>query len=117
MVLIGDFLEPLESLDRMIKHFAGLGVTGHMLQVLDPAEESLPYAGRILFDGFEREGSLLASRAEALRQDYVMRLKAHQETLAHMVRRVQWTFSLHHTDSQPQAALLPLYVHLSGQVA
>jgi hypothetical protein len=46
-----------------------------------------------------------------------MRLKAHQETLAHMVRRVQWTFSIHHTDSQPQAALLPLYVHLSGQVA
>lgn len=117
IVLIGDFLEPLESLDRMIKHFAGLGVSGHMLQVLDPAEETLPYAGRVLFDGFEREGSMLASRAEALRQDYVGRLKAHQETLAQMVRRAQWTFSVHHTDAQPQAALLPLYVHLAGQVA
>ena len=59
---------------------------------------------------------MLASRAEALRQDYVSRLKAHQETLSDMVRRAQWTFSIHHTDTQPQSALLPLYVHLSGQV-
>ncbi len=117
IVLIGDFLEPLESLDAMIKHFAGLGVSGHLLQILDPAEESLPYAGRVLFDGFEREGTMLASRAEALRHDYVSRLKAHQETLSDMVRRAQWTFSIHHTDAQPQSALLPLYVHLSGQVA
>jgi len=116
LVLIGDFLEPLEALDAMIKHFAGLGVTGHMVQVFDPAEETLPYAGRVLFDGLEREGSMLASRAEALREQYVARLAAHRDTLSAMARRAGWTFTVHHTDKPPQAALLPLYIDLAGQV-
>jgi uncharacterized protein (DUF58 family) len=116
LVLIGDFLEPVEKLDAMIKHFAGLGVTGHLVQVLDPAEETLPYAGRVLFDGMEREGSMLASRAEALRSDYVTRLQAHREELLRLTRSVRWSFTTHHTDSQPQAAVLPLYINLAGQV-
>jgi len=116
LVLLGDFLEPLEDLDRMIRHFAGLGVTGHLVQVLDPAEETLPYAGRILFDGLEHEGTMLASRAEALRQDYVGRMNAHREELARIARSVRWSFTTHHTDASPQAALLPLYVDLAGQV-
>lgn len=117
LVLIGDFLEPIEKLDAMIKHFAGQGVTGHLVQVLDPAEETLPYAGRVLFDGLEREGSMLASRAEALRTDYVNRMQAHREELSRLTRSVHWSFTTHHTDSQPQAALLPLYVNLAGQVS
>ncbi len=76
------------------------------MQVLDPAEETLPYAGRVLFDGLEREGSMLASRAEALRTDYVSRMQAHREELSRLTRAVRWSFTTHHTDSQPQAALL-----------
>jgi len=115
-VLIGDFLEPVEALEAMVRHFAGLGVTGHLVQVLDPAEESLPYAGRVLFDGLEAEGTMLASRAEALREAYVTRLAAHRETLTALCRHARWTFTVHHTDRPPQAALLPLYVALAGQV-
>lgn len=116
LVLIGDFLEPLESLDAMVKHFAGLGITGHMVQVLDPAEETLPYAGRVLFDGLEREGTMLASRAEALRNDYIRRLAAHRDHLSILTRRAGWSFTVHHTDKPPQTALLPLYIDLSGKV-
>ena len=117
LVLIGDFLEPLEDMAAMVKHFAGLGVTGHMVQVLDPAEETLPYAGRVLFDGLEREGTMLASRAEALRDRYVRRLAAHRDSLSLLARRAGWTFTIHHTDRPPQAALLPLYIDLAGQVS
>ena len=117
LVLVGDFLEPIEKLNAMIKHFAGLGVIGHLVQVLDPAEETLPYAGRVLFDGLEREGSMLASRAEALRSDYVSRMQAHSEELSRLTRAVRWSFTTHHTDSQPQAALLPLYINLAGQMS
>ncbi len=116
LVLVGDFLEPLDQLETMIKHFAGSGVIAHLVQVLDPAEETLPYAGRILFDGLESEGIMLASRAEALRSDYVHRLNAHREALARLTRTMGWSFTTHHTDGAPQAALLPLYVDLAGQV-
>jgi uncharacterized protein (DUF58 family) len=116
IVLIGDFLEPIGAIEDMIRHFAGLGVTGHMVQVLDPAEETLPYAGRVLFDGLEREGTMLASRAEALREDYVKRLAAHRDTISAYTRHARWTFTIHHTDQPPHAALLPLYIDLAGQV-
>ena len=116
LVLIGDFLEPLDALDAMIGHYAGRGVTGHLVQVLDPAEESLPYAGRVLFEGPEKEGSLLASRVEALRESYVRRLAAHRDGLSRRAREARWTLTLHHTDRPPQSALLPLYVDLAGRV-
>ncbi len=46
------------------------GLRGHLLQVLDPAEETLPFAGRVRFEGLEREASLLISRVETVREDY-----------------------------------------------
>ena len=56
-------------------------------------------------------------RAEALRNDYVRRLAAHREALSALARRAGWTFTVHHTDKPPQAALLPLYIDLAGQVS
>ncbi|MFC7544158.1 DUF58 domain-containing protein [Siccirubricoccus deserti] len=41
-VLIGDFLEPLPEIQRAVSALAGRPVHGHLLQVLDPAEESCP---------------------------------------------------------------------------
>ena len=43
------------------------GVKGHLLQILDPAEETLPFAGRVRFEGLEREDPLLISRVETVR--------------------------------------------------
>ena len=42
VVLIGDFLSPLDEIREAIGIFANQGVRGHLLQVLDPAEETLP---------------------------------------------------------------------------
>ena len=42
LVLVGDFLSPLEDIDRLVRGYGGDAVTGHLLQVLDPAEEAVP---------------------------------------------------------------------------
>jgi uncharacterized protein (DUF58 family) len=42
LVLIGDFLSPLDAVNAAITHFAAAGLKGHMLQITDPAEEDLP---------------------------------------------------------------------------
>ena len=55
-VLIGDFLDPLDDIRGAVKGLAGLGVTGHLVHVLDPAEETLPFSGRVRFSGLEGEG-------------------------------------------------------------
>ena len=84
-----------------------------MLQVLDPAEVSLPYRGRVRFEGLENERSWLLSRVEPVREDYRARLHAQEEGLKDLARNVNWSFSLHRTDRPPQNALLALYGALS----
>lgn len=113
LVLASDFLLPLEVLDTDIRALAATGAIGHLLQVLDPAEESLSFAGRIRFTGLEGEGEALVRRAEDLRDAYAGRLAAHRDGLAAIARRVGWTFAVHHTDQPPQHALLALSARLA----
>lgn len=114
LVLIGDFLSPVEEFETLVRRFAARGVRGHVLQVLDPAEETLPFGGRTRFEGFENEGEVLIRRVEHARGDYLGRLAAHQGALAAVVRRIGWQYDRHRTDRSPESALLALYMGLSG---
>src|SRR5262249_29148457 len=55
-VMIGDLLAPLEETAETVRTLSRQAVRGHLLQVLDPAEESLPFKGRVRFVGMEAEG-------------------------------------------------------------
>ena len=116
VVLIGDFLSPLERVDTLVKHYVGGGVKGHVLQVNDPAEEALPFTGRTRFEGFEGEGETLVGRPESLRGAYAARFAAHRDGLAGLFRAAGWNFSVHYTDQPAQAALLALYTAMSAQL-
>ena len=114
LVLAGDFLDPLPEIHSRLTALAQSGAGGHLLQVLDPAEETLPYAGRLRFQGLEGEGDLETGRAEDLRQDYVRRLAAHRDGLAAMARALGWSFATHRTDSAPAPCLLALAQKVGG---
>lgn len=113
IVLISDFLMPLDVVHAALRALAAGGAMGHLVQVLDPAEETLPFAGRIRFAGCEQEGDLLVRRAEDLRGSYALKLAAHRDGLAAMARGLGWTFATHRTDQPPQTALLALHVRLA----
>ncbi|MGE5545563.1 MAG: DUF58 domain-containing protein [Solirubrobacterales bacterium] len=113
VVLVSDFLSPLDEIDAAVRRLASAGATGHLLQVLDPAEETLPYAGRIRFAGVEGEGETLVRRTEDLRDAYAARLAAHRDGLAAITRAAGWSLTSHRTDTPPQAALLSLHVRLA----
>jgi len=93
--------------------FAARGVRGQLMQILDPAEESLPFRGRIRFSGFEGENDTLLSRVEVLRQAYHGRLEHHRASLEAIARRAGWGFTVHRTDKPPETALLRLYTTLA----
>lgn len=112
-VLIGDLLAPLTEVHAAVAALAGRGVGGHLVQVLDPAEETLPYDGRVAFLGLEGEQDVLVPRVEAVRDAYRERLAAHRDGLAALARAAGWTFAVHRTDKPPQAALLGLWGALS----
>ena len=115
VVLIGDFLAPLEEIQRAVGRMAAIPVTGHLLQVLDPAEALLPYEGRVRFEGMRRDVSTLIARVEGVREAYAERLAAQQEGLLAICRAAGWGFSIHRTDHPPEAALLGLYTALAPQ--
>ena len=115
-VLFGDFLGPVDDTMAAVMALASRGVHGHLLQVLDPAEASMPFQGRSRFEGLEQEGQLLVGRAEGLREPYLERLAAHQADLRRRARAAGWTIATHHTDQSPESALMSLYVVLADQL-
>jgi uncharacterized protein (DUF58 family) len=115
LVLIGDLLAPLEDIHALVARFAANGLKGHLLQVLDPTEETLPFAGRVRFEGLEQEAPIVISRVETVREAYVERLARHREGLAAIARATQWSFGTHRTDRPPHTALLALYTALAPE--
>jgi uncharacterized protein (DUF58 family) len=115
LVLAGDLLMPLETLRPVIGFYAARGVSGHLLQLLDPAEETLPFQGRVRFHGLEREPAQLISRVETIREQYQARLASQRDGLAALARTYGWSFACHRTDHPPHTALLGLYGVISGQ--
>jgi uncharacterized protein (DUF58 family) len=114
LVLIGDFLAPLDAVNAAVTRFAGAGLRGHLLQIADPAEEDLPFAGRIRFAGVEEAEEVVISRVETVRDDYAHRFRRHRDGLADIARAVGWTLGYHRTDRPPHLALLALHAALSA---
>lgn len=113
-LLIGDFLDPPERTAEHVEALAAEGVSGHMVQVLDPAEETLPYEGRAEFLGLEGEDRWLADRVETLRPMYQAKLAAHRAELASLAARLGWSFAVHHTDRPASELLLTLLMRMQS---
>lgn len=116
-ILISDFLDPIETIAARLRAIAGSDVSGHLVQVLDPAEETLPYDGRAEFVGLEDGTYWIADRVESLRDRYRAKLEAHRAALADIARRLGWTLLVHHTDRPAAEPLLSLLLRLKGEAA
>lgn len=112
LVIFGDFLDPIPELTTRFKAIFAQGLSAHLVQVLDPAEETLPYKGRVDFRGLEGEGHYLAPRAEKLRDAYMARLAEHRAELAALAGHLGWTISRHRTDQRPELALMQIHLAL-----
>ncbi|HVH74360.1 MAG TPA: DUF58 domain-containing protein [Stellaceae bacterium] len=114
LVLFGDFLDPLEAVNAALGRFAAAGLRGHLLQIVDPAEEDLPFDGRVRFAGVEDGQEVVISRVEGVRGDYAERFRRHRLGLAAIARSFGWGFGFHRTDRPPHLALLGLYGALTA---
>lgn len=115
VILFSDFLDQPEAILARLRAIASSGVSGHLVQVLDPAEETLPYEGRTEFLGLEGGERWIADRAESLRERYQAKLKAHRDELIAGCQRLGWSFLVHHTDRPASEPLLSLVMRLQGQ--
>ena len=113
LVVLSDFLMPVETIAQQVEHWSAAGLSGQLLQILDPAEEALPYRGRVRLQGLEREGDMLLSHAESLQGDYGLALDAHRQALSAIARRAGWRFATHRTDQPARVALTHLYTAMA----
>ena len=78
IVVLSDLWSPIADVRQIISQLSTTGAQGHIVQIVDPAEETFPYAGRIEFVESEGAGSITAGRAETWREDYVARIERHR---------------------------------------
>ena len=115
IVLVSDFLDPIPDMQRSLTLLAEAGLKGHVVQIADPAEETLPFDGRNEFLGLDTSSTYLARKTENLRTAYEQAYAAHRQKLKDLSRSLGWTFTVHRTDEAPSRVLLPLYTHVAGQ--
>lgn len=115
VIMLSDFYFPLEDFRSFCEKLAARHVTGTLVQLFHPDEETLPYGGRVKFENMEALAETLdIAQVEAIRDEYAARFSAHQSALAEMARGFGWTFQKFSTAVKPEAALTQLYNALSS---
>jgi uncharacterized protein (DUF58 family) len=109
VVLLGDFWSPMSEIKTMLAGLSSAGAHGTLVQIVDPAEETFPYSGRVEFVEPESGNAITAGRAQIWAEDYVARLKAHRDEIRDETAKLGWLFSTHTTDRS--AAELLLFLH------
>lgn len=109
IVVLSDFWSPVGEIRQMLAGLSASGAHGTLVQIVDPAEESFPYAGRVEFVEPEGGGAITAGRAEKWASDYIALVAAHRDAIRAETSKLDWLFSTH-TTSRSAAELL-LFLH------
>jgi len=113
-VVLSDFWSPIARVHETIAQLSANGSAGHVVQIVDPAEETFPYAGRIEFVEPEGAGTITAGRAESWRSDYIERIKRHRAEIRTETDRLGWSFIVHRTDRPASELLIKLHGQLGA---
>ena len=114
VVLLSDLWSPIADVARTIAQFSATHAHGHVVQIVDPAEETFPFAGRVEFVEPEGAGAITAGRAETWRADYQARIERHRAAIRAETDHLGWSFIIHRTDRHASDLLLALHARLGG---
>ncbi|EFL89049.1 DUF58 domain-containing protein [Ahrensia sp. R2A130] len=113
LLLVSDFLAPMDETLERLSTIARRGVRGTLLQIIDPAEERFPFTGRTRFEDPSSGAKLTFGRAETLRDDYTRIFAARKQALSDHCRRLGWHHVVHHTDELASTALVAVHTRLT----
>ncbi|HTV67788.1 MAG TPA: DUF58 domain-containing protein [Rhizobiaceae bacterium] len=114
IVIVSDFLDPVEETMAWLDVLSRRGVRAHLIEVADPAEESFPYSGRTEFTDPESGVKVTAGRAEQFAGDYRNLYTARREELAAWCKRLGWSFTVNHTDRLASEALVRVHAAMTA---
>lgn len=105
-LLISDWLTPIDQVLGALGVIGAQGGRGHLVMIVDPVEETFPFAGQAELLDVESDLKLDIGDARAWGRDYRERIAAHRDAIASACRRLGWTFTLHRTDRNASEAAL-----------
>jgi uncharacterized protein (DUF58 family) len=114
VVLLSDLWSEIGEVRRTMTQLSGSGARGHVVQIVDPAEETFPYWGRVEFVEPEGGGRITAGRAEMWRTDYTARVERHRSEIRSETNRLGWSFTIHRTDRPASEILLALQARIGA---
>lgn len=95
---LSDFLETPEEIEATFSPLSGRTKNAWLIQVLDPAEIALPYAGRVLFEDMAESHKMLVNNAVDIRAEYKQRIQNHMLTIRELCSKWGWRYAMHPTD-------------------
>ena len=113
LVVFSDLLDMVDDIERSAAAIAGVGVRGHLVMIVDPVEETFPYDGRVEFDDPETAMRLVLGKSEAVREGYIARMRDRRERITAICSRLDWSFTVHHTDRPAAECLIALHERLT----
>jgi len=114
ILIISDFWAPIADICKTLSQLSSTGAHGHVLQVVDPAEETFPYSGRVEFIEPEGGESITAGRAEAWKAEYETLVANHRAAIRAETDKRGWSFAIHRTDRAATELLLALHARMSA---
>jgi len=114
VVLLSDLWSEIADVRQIITQLSGSGAHGHVVQIVDPAEETFPYWGRIEFVEPEDGRRITAGRAENWRADYTAQIERHRAAIRSETDRLGWSFAIHRTDRSASELLLALHARIGA---
>jgi uncharacterized protein (DUF58 family) len=112
IVLLSDLWSPIEDIRATLSQLSTTGAQGHLVQIVDPVEETFPFSGRVEFWEPEGFAEITAGRAENWRADYEARVARHRAEIRAETDRLGWSFTIHRTDRPSNDLLLALHARL-----
>jgi uncharacterized protein (DUF58 family) len=114
IVLVSDLWSPMAEIRGTLAQLSVTGAHGHVIQVVDPAEETFPYSGRVEFVEPEGGGEITVGRAEAWKTDYETRIARHRAEIRAETDRLGWSFAIHRTDRAATELMLALHARMGA---
>lgn len=112
--LLGDFLTPVEEIKDRLKKLKERTDNIVLIQVLDPAELTLPFDGRGIFRTPETNApgsqEYLIENIETVREAYRERIASHNAALSELCRKQGWHYICHRTDHPVSESLQALWM-------
>ncbi len=103
---IGDFLDPIDSINNRFEFLAERAGSGLIIQLLDPSELDLStLSGRIHFKGLAANEDMVVNNVQSISDAYNKRINNHIQQIKNICKNIGWHYVLHVTDQPIEKTL------------